>query len=67
MIWQTEFQQWITQKVGDPMTSSTIGLLIQRLSFGSAFLGFLSGWFAKWLIETLMGKAFHVRSARQRF
>jgi hypothetical protein len=61
LIWQTEFQQWITQKITDPMTSSAIGLLIQRIQFGSAFLGFLSGWGAKWLIEVLMGKGFHTR------
>ena len=61
LIWQTEFQQWITQKISDPMTSSAIGLLIQRIQFGSAFLGFLSGWAAKWLIELLMGKGFHTR------
>lgn len=59
LIWQTEFQQWITQKIDDPTTSSAIGLLIQRVQFGSAFLGFLSGWAAKWLIEKLMGKGFH--------
>src|SRR6516225_3282345 len=58
-IWQTPFQQWITQKIEDPTTSSAIGLLIQRVQFGSAFLGFLSGWTAKWLIERLMGKGFH--------
>ena len=39
-IWQTEFQQWITQKIQDPTTSSAVGLLIQRVQFGSAFLGF---------------------------
>ena len=61
LIWQTEFQQWITQKITDPMTSSAIGLLIQRIQFGSAFLGFLTGWGAKWLIEFLMGKGFHTR------
>jgi hypothetical protein len=59
LIWQTEFQQWITQKIDDPTTSSAIGLLIQRIQFGSAFLGFLSGWGAKWLLEMLMGKGFH--------
>jgi len=59
LIWQTQFQQWITQKIEDPTTSSAIGLLIQRVQFGSAFLGFLSGWTAKWLIERLMGKGFH--------
>ena len=37
LIWQTEFQQWITQKIDDPTTSSAIGLLIQRIQFGSAF------------------------------
>jgi hypothetical protein len=62
LIWQTEFQQWITQKISDPMTSSAIGLLIQRIQFGSAFMGFLSGWCAKWLIEVLMGKGFHTRA-----
>ena len=62
LIWQTEFQQWITQKINDPMTSSAIGLLIQRIQFGSAFLGFLTGWCAKWLIEVLMGKGFHTRA-----
>ena len=31
LIWQTELQQWITQKISDPMTSSAIGLLIQRM------------------------------------
>ena len=61
LIWQTEFQQWMTQKITDPMTSSAIGLLIQRIQFGSAFLGFLSGWGAKWLIELLMAKGFHTR------
>jgi|GraSoiStandDraft_4_1057263.scaffolds.fasta_scaffold1769699_1 hypothetical protein len=61
LIWQTEFQQWITQKIDDPTTSSAIGLLIQRVQFGSAFLGFLTGWGAKWLLETLMGKGFHSR------
>ena len=66
LIWQSEFQQWITDKISDPMTSSTIGLLIQRIQFGSAFLGFLSGWLAKWLIETLMGKAFHAKALRTR-
>jgi hypothetical protein len=59
LIWQTEFQQWITQKISDPTTSSAIGLLIQRVQFGSAFLGFLTGWGAKWLIEKLMGKGYH--------
>jgi hypothetical protein len=63
LIWQTEFQQWITQKIADPLTSSAIGLLIQRIQFGSAFLGFLSGWVAKWVVETVMGKAFHLRHA----
>lgn len=63
LIWQTEFQQWITQKIADPITSSTIGLLIQRIQFGSAFLGFVSGWLAKWIIETLMGKKYHQKSA----
>jgi hypothetical protein len=62
LIWQTEFQQWITQKITDPMTSSAIGLLIQRIQFGSAFLGFVGGWGAKWLIGLLMGKGFHARS-----
>jgi hypothetical protein len=61
LIWQTEFQQWITEKIQDPTTSSAIGLLIQRVQFGSAFLGFLTGWSAKWLIELLMGKGFHTR------
>jgi hypothetical protein len=41
------------------MTSSAIGLLIQRVQFGSAFLGFLSGWGAKWLLEKVMGKRYH--------
>jgi hypothetical protein len=61
LIWQTQFQQWITQKINDPMTSSAIGLLIQRVQFGSAFLGFLAGWGAKSLIELLMGKGYHTR------
>lgn len=61
LIWQTEFQQWITQKIADPITSSTIGLLIQRIQFGSAFLGFISGWLAKWVIETVMMKKYHQR------
>jgi hypothetical protein len=61
LIWQTEFQQWITQRIEDPTTSSAIGLLIQRVQFGSAFLGFLSGWGAKWLLEKLMGKGFHTK------
>jgi hypothetical protein len=56
LIWQTEFQQRITQKIQDPTTSSAIGLLIQRVQFGSAFLGFLTGWGAKWVLEKLMGK-----------
>jgi hypothetical protein len=64
LIWQTQFQQWITQKIEDPTTSSAIGLLIQRVQFGSAFLGFLSGWAAKWLIERLMGKRFHTSIER---
>src|SRR5262249_35109269 len=59
LIWQTEFQQWITQKIEDPTTSSAIGLLIQRVQFGSAFLGFVSGWGAKWLLEKVMGKRYH--------
>jgi ABC-type microcin C transport system permease subunit YejB len=62
LIWQTEFQQWITRQIDDPTTSSAIGLLIQRIQFGSAFLGFLSGWFSKWLLEKLMGKGFHVKA-----
>jgi len=33
------------------MTSSVIGLLIQRAQFGSAFLGSLSGWGAKEPLE----------------
>src|SRR5262249_4638878 len=59
LIWQTEFQQWITQKIEDPTTSSAIGLLIQRVQFGSAFLAFLSGWGEKWLLEKVMGKRYH--------
>jgi hypothetical protein len=59
IIWQTEFQQWVTRNINDPTTSSAIGLLIQRIQFGSAFLGFLAGWAAKWLIGTVMGKSFH--------
>ena len=59
IIWQTEFQQWVTRNINDPTTSSAIGLLIQRVQFGSAFLGFLAGWGAKWLIGTVMGKSFH--------
>src|SRR5262245_54160447 len=62
LIWQTEFQQWITQKIEDPTTSSAIGLLLQRVQFGSAFLGFLSGWACKWLLEKLMGKRFHTKA-----
>jgi hypothetical protein len=61
LIWQTEFQQWITEKIQDPTTSSAIGLLIQRVQFDSAFLGFLSGWGTKWLLEKLMGKQYHTR------
>jgi len=61
LIWQTEFQQWITEKIQDPTTSSAIGLLIQRVQFGSAFLGFLSGWGTKWLLEKLMGKQYHTK------
>jgi hypothetical protein len=64
LIWQTEFQQWITQKIADPITSSTIGLLIQRVQFGSAFIGFVSGWLAKWIIETVMGKSYHLKSGK---
>jgi hypothetical protein len=59
IIWQTQFQQWITRNIEDPTTSSAIGLLIQRIQFGSAFLGFVAGWFAKWLIGTIMGRSFH--------
>jgi hypothetical protein len=59
IIWQTEFQRWVTRNISDPTTSSAIGLLIQRVQFGSAFLGFLAGWVAKWLIGTVMGKSFH--------
>jgi hypothetical protein len=59
IIWQTEFQQWVTRNINDPTTSSAIGLLIQRIQFGSAFLGFVAGWGAKWLIGTVMGKSFH--------
>ena len=62
LIWQTEFQQWITYKIEDPVTSSAIGLLLQRIQFGSAFLGFLSGWASKWLLEKLMGKGFHTKA-----
>src|SRR5215510_11800075 len=62
LIWQTEFQQWITRQIDDPVTSSAIGLLLQRIQFGSAFLGFLSGWTAKWLLEKLMGKGFHTKA-----
>jgi hypothetical protein len=62
LIWQTKLQEWITQKIEDPTTSSAIGLLIQRIQFGSAFLGFLSGLAAKWLLEKLMGKGFHTRT-----
>ena len=61
LIWQTEFQQWITHKIDDPTTSSAVGLLIQRVQFGSAFLGFLSGWGAKWVLERVMGKRYHTR------
>jgi hypothetical protein len=61
LIWQTEFQQWITQKIDDPTTSSAVGLLIQRVQFGSAFLGFVSGWCAKWVLERLLGKRYHAR------
>ena len=59
IIWQTQFQQWITKIIDDPSISSAIGLLIQRLQFGSAFLGFVAGWAAKWLIESIMGKNYH--------
>jgi hypothetical protein len=62
LIWQTELQQWLTQLIEDPTTSSAIGLLIQRVQFGSVFLGFLTGWGAKWFIEILMGKAFHAKA-----
>ncbi len=62
LIWQTEFQQWLTHMIEDPTTSSAIGLLVQRIQFGSAFLGFLSGWAAKWLLEKVMGKAFHTKA-----
>jgi len=62
LIWQTEFQQWLTRMIEDPTTSSAIGLLVQRIQFGSAFLGFLSGWGTKWLLETLMGKGFHTKA-----
>jgi hypothetical protein len=61
LIWQTEFQQWITQKIQDPTTSSAIGLLIQRVQLGSAFLGFLTGWGSKWVLEKLMGKGYHAQ------
>jgi hypothetical protein len=61
IIWQTEFQQWVTRNINDSTTSSAIGLLIQRIQFGSAFLGFLAGWGSKWLIGTVMGKSFHTR------
>jgi hypothetical protein len=33
------------------MTSSVVGLLIQRAQFRSGFLGFLSGWGAKEPLE----------------
>lgn len=59
IIWQTQFQQWIAGIIDDPTISSAMGLLIQRLQFGSAFLGFVAGWAAKWLIETIMGKSYH--------
>jgi hypothetical protein len=59
IIWQMQFQQWITNVIDDPTISSAVGLLIQRLQFGSAFLGFVAGWLAKWLIEIVMGKRYH--------
>jgi hypothetical protein len=62
LIWQTEFQQWLTRMIEDPTTSSAIGLLVQRIQFGSAFLGFISGWATKWLLEKVMGKAFHTKA-----
>jgi hypothetical protein len=66
LIWQTEFQQWLTRMIDDPTTSSAIGLLVQRIQFGSAFLGFVSGWATKWLLEKLMGKTFHTRAQARR-
>jgi hypothetical protein len=59
IIWQTQLQQWITRNMDDPTTSSAIGLLIQRIQFGSAFLGFIAGWIAKWLVGTIMGRSYH--------
>ncbi len=60
VIWQTQFQRWITGVIDDPTISSTVGLLIQRIQLGSAFLGFVAGWAAKWLIETIMGKSYQI-------
>ena len=59
IIWQTQLQEWITRNINDPTTSSAIGLLIQRIQFGSAFLGFIAGWVAKWLVGTIMGRSYH--------
>lgn len=59
IILQTQLQEWITRNIDDPTTSSAIGLLIQRIQFGSAFLGFIAGWVAKWLVGIIMGRSYH--------
>jgi hypothetical protein len=43
----------------DRGSDDVVRILIQRVQFGSAFLGFLSGWGAKWLLEKVMGKRYH--------
>ena len=61
IIWQTNFQTWLTQQVTDSRTATAMGLILKSFSLGSALLGFVFGQFSQAFFSTVLGKSFHYR------
>lgn len=55
-IWQTEFQLWLTPKLGDSRAATAAGLFLGTTKLGQLFLGFALGAVCKWLFGLAMQK-----------
>jgi hypothetical protein len=59
LIWQTEFQQWLAEKVSDRRMATTMGLVMKSYQFGSMLLGAVLSHVARAIFSILMKKSYH--------
>jgi hypothetical protein len=59
LIWQTEFQTWLSSQINDSRTATGVGLIISKFQMGSMFMGAVLAKVCEALFRWLMNKPYH--------